>query len=186
MLLGLTVCFALRADDEVKINAMKANAALRSVMFAFGYKSLCAKPVEIDSKKVIPTSLDFLKSRQVPVVWADPANKSESQLVKAFFGTRMTCSSVTRDAEDKTRVRVQTQCVVSRREIADKSKPLNIGNTIDKVLWDAPSPEVLTTEKDALLQIQTQLNTLFEQFAAKYKNNEFKTAFAEAYYQLIK
>ena len=35
-------------------------------------------------------------------------------------------------------------------------------------------------------QLQSQVNTILEQFVPKYKKNEFKTSLAEAYYQSIK
>lgn len=186
LLLVLLTTPTLFAEDEVKINAMNANAALRSVIFTYAYKSFCAKAVNIDSKAVIPVSLDFLKSRSVPVVWGNPDNKSDSQLLKAFLGTRLSCSSVTKDSDDKTRISVQSECVVSRREVIDKSKDLTFQNTTDKVMWDVPTGSVLVSEKEVLGQIQSQLNGLFEQFIAKNKKDEFKTTLAESYYKLIK
>lgn len=173
------------AEDEVKINAMNANAALRSVIVAIGYKSVSAKPITYDSKPTIPWAIEFLKNRQVPAVWANPENKSDSQLLKAFLGTKLTCSSLSKDTADK-RISVQTECVVSRREIVDKSKELTFQNTQDKVLWDVPSPEVFTTESELGKQIQGQLQVLLEQFVTKYKKDDFKTQLAESYYKLIK
>lgn len=187
LLLGtLLLGSGLLAEDEVKINAMNANAALRSVVFAVGYKSLAAKPVEIDTNRIVATSLELLKGQQVPAVWGNPDNKSDIQLLKAFLGTRLTCSSVCKDSDDKTRLRVQTQCLVSRREITDPSKALTFPNTQDKILWDAPSPEVIVMEKDVAKQVQSQISTILEQFVAKYKKNDFKTSLAETYYKSIK
>lgn len=174
------------AEEKVKINAMNANAALRSVLFAFTYKSFCARPIELDSKQIIPASVDFLKTRKVLAVWGSPENRSDSQLLKAFLGTRLTCSSVTKDSDDKTRVRIQSECVVSRREIQDSSKELTFQNTKDKVLWDEPSPEQLVLEREVSKQIQSQLNSILEQFIAKYQKDEFKTSLAEAYQKLVK
>src|SRR5262245_59312519 len=134
LLFVLTLAYQA-GGEEVEITAKRQEDSAKAVLVVVHIRSLIQLS-GLDEKILREQAIEFLKAKGIAAEWANPDNKSTTQLLKAYLGTGLACGCTIAAAQTGEGYRLKTLCSASRREVKDPKAPPTAQNSEMKPLWE--------------------------------------------------